>query len=270
MRNRNIILVAMLLLAGVLGMSFFDRLFGKKKDGSASKEQAAFTMPVDDVFTMKPGKQCLGGHGASSSFRTVSGCEVADLTGIHEGYSVKATNGYHVITINVSAEKIADVFLRLAELPREPVFLTIEVGTHKDEEAALRKTDSDPFHNDVYYIDGLSLSAARELVKKYSTILVQDGGVKFGIGSHGKNNHDEVFVSGYKIFYVYAVDPEKYRTALASLGFQEEPQIRTVWDTFTQQTPGKRKVLTDSETTIWGMIEDLKKQGLYLAERRED
>lgn len=269
MRKRSIVLVAVLLLAGVLGMKFFSRLLGKQ-DGIASKEQPISTMPVADVSAKMAGKQSIGGHCESSSFRTVAGCEVADLTGIHEGYSVKAANGYHVITINVSAEKIADVFLRLAELPREPVFLTIEVGTHKDEEAALRKTDSDPFHNDVYYIDGLSLSAAREIVKKYSTILVQDGCVEFGIGSHGKDSHDEVFVNGYKIFYVYAVDPEKYLKALVSLGFQEEPQIRTVWDTFTPPTPGKRNVLTDAETTIWGMIEELKKQGLYLAERRED
>ena len=208
---------------------------------------------------------------AAGAFKLVKGCEAGSLEGIHESYSVDAAKGYSVFTINVPAENIPTVFLRLVEETKEPVFFLIEVGTHRDEEATLRKTDADPLHKDVYYLDGLSPEKARDIFARYKDILVDDGGVTFGIGSHGKPPfQDEVFVGPYKILYVYASEPEKYTTALEKLGFQKEAKIKTVWDTFTKDTPGKRNVLTGAKKTIWQMIDELKKEGLYLAERRED
>jgi hypothetical protein len=47
-------------------------------------------------------------------------------------------------------------------------------------------------------------------------------------------------------------------------------QRKTVWQTFSQEAPGKRQVLSNVEPTIWQMVERLKEKGLYLAERRED
>jgi hypothetical protein len=203
------------------------------------------------------------------TFTVADGCAVADLTGIHEGFSVKDADGYSIFTVNVSASNISSTFLRLSQLPQEPVFLTFEVGTHKDIEDTLRKTETDPFHEDVFYLDGLSQNAARQLFKTYERLLCHDGGVKFGIGSHAKK-HDEVFVAGYKLFYVYTAEPEKYRAELVALGFSEEAQIKTVWQTFTRDSPGQRNVLKEPEKTIWDMIAELKQQGLYLAERRAD
>lgn len=202
------------------------------------------------------------------AFATVEGCQVPDLTGIHEGYSETSADGYQVFTVNVSAENIATTFLRLAELPRGPVFFTIEVGTCKDVEATLRKKDSDPLHRDVYYLDGLSPEAAGKVFTAYERIFANDGEINFGIGSHQK--HDEVFVGAYKVFYIYTVEPDKYRLALDAMGFRAEPKIKTVWKTFTPDLPGKRAVLTKTTKTIWDVVEELKKQGLRLAERRDD
>jgi hypothetical protein len=203
------------------------------------------------------------------TFVVADGCEVADLTDVHEGYSENAADGYTVFTINVSAPKIPSTFLQLAQLPKPPVFFTIEVGTHRDVETTLRKTDAAPFHEDVYYLDGLSQHDALKVFGAYDRLLSHDGGVKFGIGSHA-TKHDEVFLDGYKVFHVYTTEPEKYRTVLATLGFRQEPKLKTVWQTFTRESPGKRGVLKGSPKTIWEMVEELKKQGLYLAERRED
>src|SRR5205085_5064349 len=118
------------------------------------------------------------------SFIMADGCKVADLTGIHEGYSVRLANGFSTFTLNVSAPHIAPTFVRLAQLPREPVFFTIEVGTPRDVEATLRKSDADPFHNDVYYLDGLTGDAARKIFQDDQRLFVHDGGIKFGNGSH--------------------------------------------------------------------------------------
>jgi hypothetical protein len=57
---------------------------------------------------------------------------------------------------------------------------------------------------------------------------------------------------------------------LKDLGFQKEENLKTIWQTFTRNSPGKRNVLVHAEKTIWQMIDELKKEGLYLAERRED
>lgn len=207
--------------------------------------------------------------GMNHQFVVANGCEVADLTGVHEGYSVRPADGYVAFTINVSAPNIPATFLRLSALPQEPVFLTVEVGTHRDVEATLRKTPADPFHTDVYYLDGLSHDAARGVFRSYERLLTHDGGVKFGVGSHA-TRHDEVFVDGYKVFAVYTVEPEKYRAALTTLGLREEPAIKTVWQTFTRESPGKRRVLSGGGKTIWEMVKELKGRGMYLAERRED
>ena len=227
----------------------------------------------DDILASPTGPEQKGAEtrAATGVFKLVKGCEAGSLEGIHEGYSVDAAKGYSVFTINVSAENIPTVLLRLVEEIRGPVFFLIEVGTHRDEEAKPRKKDSDPFHKDVYYLDGLSPEKARDIFVRYRDVLVDDGGVTFGIGSHGKPPfQDEVFVGPYKVLYVYASEPGKYTNALEKLGFRKEAKIKTVWDTFTTDTPGKRNVLTGAKTTIWQMIEELTKEGLYLAERRED
>ena len=201
--------------------------------------------------------------------RSPEGSRSGNPIGVHEGYSVtRRPEGYSFFVVNVSAQNIPKVFLLLATRVGEPGFVTIEVGTHRDEETKLRRKDTDPLHKDAYYCDGLTRVAAANIFRKYEALLVNDGGVNFGYGSH--KGHDEVFIAAYKIFLIYADEPEKYRSALAQLGFEEKPKLKTVWDTFTKSSPGTRTVLQDVPVTIWDMIEELKGSGLRFAERREE
>ena len=203
------------------------------------------------------------------SFRFAAGIVIPRPEGIHEAYSVKWRDaGHYVFTVNVSTERIPEVFAALVAQIPEPGYLLLEVGTHKDEENKLRRKDTDPYHKDVHYLDGIGKKEALAVFREYESLLVNDGGVNFGFGSHGKM--DEVFVGPYKILYVYAAEKESFETALTDLGFSEEPIVRTVWDTFTPSSPGQRQVLTDAPVTIWDMIEKLKEKGLRFAERRED
>jgi hypothetical protein len=218
---------------------------------------SAPTSPDDSAQEMK------------NAFQLPRGIQVADLTGIREGYSVAASqDGYHVFTINVSAEKIHPVFCRLAALVDEPGFLLLEVGTHRDIEQTLRKSDTDPFHRDVYYLDDQRWTDVNPIVDTFSTLLAHDGGLNLGFGSH--EGHDEVFVGPYKIFTIYADNPKKYEAVLDELGYAKAERIRTVWDNFTHDSPGSRNVLTDAQPTIWEMVEQLKPKELYFADRRED
>ena len=203
------------------------------------------------------------------SFQLARGVQVGDLTGIDEGYSIRLNPaGHYVFTINVSAEKISAVFRELAAQVREPGFLLFEIPTHRDDEEPLRKNPSDPFYRDVYYLDGLTWRDADDLLTAHEQLLTHDGEIDFGFGSH--SGRDEVLVGHYKIFQVFADEPNKYQLALARLAYMEVPELRTVWQNFTRETPGQRHVLKDEKPTIYEMIEELKGEGLYFAERRPD
>lgn len=204
----------------------------------------------------------------SDNFQLVRGVVVPDLTGIHEAYSISvAPRGHSVFTVNVSAERIDAVFRQLVCEVAEPGFLVLEVGTHASVEVTLRKSEADPFHKDVFYLDGLTHQRLGDILDRHGDLLIQDGGIHFGFGS--RHGVDEVFVGPYKIVYVYADAPQKFAAALDTLEYPREPRIRTVWSNFTRDAPGSRRVLTDVPTTIWDVIEELKGEGLYFAERRD-
>jgi len=206
---------------------------------------------------------------AQSTFQVADGIQVSDLTGVSEGYAVKvAPDGYTVFTVNVSAERLADVFRSLAKEVNGRGFFLLETGSQRDVEEELRTHPGDPFHKDVFYLDGIQVERALEILAGNERNLIHDGGVNFGFGSHV--GHDEVIVGPYKIVYIYADDPEKYRRALERLGYPQRETLKTVWDNFGPEAPGQRGILKDARPTRWEMIDALKAQGLYLAERRED
>ncbi len=202
-------------------------------------------------------------------FKIVEGIKVDNLSGIFESYSIeKSPKGYSTITINISAQNIIPIFKQLAQNVKELGFLLIEVGTHQDIEKTLRKSDHDPFHKDVYYLDGMKWKDAEKIINQYEHQFSQDGLVNFGFGSH--SGYDEVYVSSYKVFYIYANEPEKYLKALNRLKIPKVDRVKTVWSNFNHKSPGRRLALSNCKPTIWGIIERLKERGLYLAERRED
>jgi len=202
-----------------------------------------------------------------SSFRVARGVVVPDLTGIREGYSTRQRGGYVVFVVNVSADRIGRVFLELASIVDPPGFFVLETPTHFDEEKKLRPTTKEPFHEDVHYLDGISVARMKDIFQRFGSVLVNDGLASFGFGSH--KGRDEVFIGAYKIFYIYADRPDKYRDALGCLGFSEVSELRTVRENFTPKTPGQLNVLADASPNIWGVVQTLKGEGLHFAERRE-
>jgi hypothetical protein len=205
----------------------------------------------------------------SPHFRLARGVEVGSLDGVHEGYMARLTDeDYTLLTVNVSAERLDEVILALAAEVREPGFLIVELPASADVERRLRKTDRDPYHRDVFYLDGMTYAHFITLFRRYADLLVHDGVIGFGYGA--PDAHDEVFVGRYKIVYVYADDPEKYVRVLDGLGYVEEPELCTVWDTFTPQTPGRVFPIRTGGLGVYEMVEALKKDGLHFVERREE
>lgn len=202
------------------------------------------------------------------NFSFVKGNHVPIIDGIIEGYSIVEINGLFQITINVSAENIDNIFQRLCKKVKTPGFLLLEHGTNANTEKQLRKSDSDPFHKDVYYLDGLGWESFLNLYHEYSELLINDGEINFGFGSHMVT--DEVFVGPYKIFTIFTEEVEKYIEVLSDLEFERLEDLRTVWDNFSESAPGARMIIKHNGIDIYEMIELFKKEGLYLAERREN
>ncbi len=121
-----------------------------------------------------------------------------------EGYEVNArkSGGYHLL-VNIDGTRLEHVFRDLVELVPDPGFLILETPCNEVKELELRTTDSDPFHRDIYYIDGLERYQFLEIFNEYSDLLVHDGFVHFGFGSHNTEQKDEVFVEGYKIVSIF-------------------------------------------------------------------
>ena len=201
-------------------------------------------------------------------FTVVQGNYVSNLEGITEGYSITQNNGSYQVIINVSSENIDNIFQSLCKKVETPGFLLLEHGTNENIEKQLRKSDSDPFHKDVYYLDGLNWESFLNIYIEFRELLINDGEINFGFGSH--NGMDEVFIGPYKIFTIFTHEVEKYIEVLSYLGFEKYEAIKTVWDNFIDSTPGERMIIKHNGNDIYEMIEMLTKKGLYFAERRED
>jgi hypothetical protein len=206
-------------------------------------------------------------------FKTVEGISVSNLMGIKEGYRVEPygdnrwDNRWDFF-INVSAENIDIVFRKLSAAVRTPGFLLLELGANAKIEETLRNSIFDPLHLDIFYIDGLDMPSFLEIYGEYAELLINDGEINYGFGSH--NGLDEVFVAPYKIIKIMTDEPDKYKAVLREMGFQENATLKTVWQNFTLDQPGKRRAISRNGIDIYDMVERLKEKGLYLAEQREN
>lgn len=200
-------------------------------------------------------------------FQLVEGNYTANLEGIREGYRKEFRDTEWWFQINVSAEHIGSLFFDLCKRVRQPSFLVFELPTNSNEEEKIRKSNEEPLHKDIFYIDGLDFSRFDGIFKKYQELLINDGQISFGLGSH--EGIDEVYVGAYKVFEIYTDEPEKYDAVLLKHGFPHLEQLRTVIDNFTPDTPGLRQSLVKNGINVYELVEELKEYGLYFAERRD-
>lgn len=185
----------------------------------------------------------------------IKGCQISDPSLLQEGYQ-QTEYGY---CANVNAEKIRLLVERFITLHNEPCFLILEVPA---------RADTAPVWTEVYYMDGLSVEAALELLNTYGELLVHDGLVSFGIGLHSGNN--EIMVEKYNCVTVYTKTSGQYNGFFEQLDIPEVWDLKTAWDYFDDETPGDSFLYRWRGKTIYDLVELLKNQGLYLAECREE
>lgn len=204
---------------------------------------------------------------SNSKFNLVKGVSCPNLDGIFESYDIVNREKFYSFTVNVSAENMENLIFSIIQKIRTPGFFILEIGTNQTIEKELRKNDTDPFHVDVYYLDGGANEDFKNLFCKYKEILINDGFARFGFGSH--TGYDELFIQDYKVFNIYTDEPNKYIRLFDEFNLRKVEHVKTVWENFSQSTPGGLLSIMVEQKSIYDVVEDLEKIGLYFAERRE-
>lgn len=178
---------------------------------------------------------------------------------IEESFTIEDDN----IFINVGAQNYQKVFKKLAFLIPEPCFFILEVPCDELKEQELRKTNHDPFHKDIYYLDGVSHQIMESFIDDLGYILFEDGLSNFGFSSH--NDQIEIMKLKYNLISIYAKNKKPFVDVLKSLGIKEVEQIVTVSDIINKHNPGyAQRYEGKGNQNINDVVKMLKEIGLYL------
>lgn len=195
--------------------------------------------------------------------KMTEGCAVPKADMLYEQYEIYENR----IIANVSADKIESVLRDYVRMHDKPMFFFMELPTNQRDEELLRKSNADPRHIDVYYIDGLNAEQALEILSQYGYLLINDGISKFGFGVHGQAT--EIIRDKYNVLIVMSDDIERYAGIFNSHDILFSQKCVTAWDTFSYELPGECSRITVNGKTIYDLPEELKNFGIYFAEQWE-
>ena len=184
---------------------------------------------------------------------------------VNEGFQIKNETTIMANIDDVNIERMLYNFIDTLEYPS---FFFLEIPLNKQQELKLRKKDTDPFHTEVYYIDGRTKDELKSILKKFGRLLIEDGLSTFGFGSNIKPL--EICCTKYNIVYIYTNEIEKYAKFLKDIGINHLDRLITAWDTFTQSDPGRSEIAVIDGKKIYDLVQEYKDWGMYKAEIRED
>lgn len=196
-------------------------------------------------------------------FELVQGVSAENCSEVHSAFYADE-NG---ISATLSAEIFCSVITDLVDELCEPVFFFVELPCSDDEEKSLRKSKKDPFHYNVYYLDNCTVPVAKAIMKRYGELLVNDGLCRFGFGSH--KDDEEIYCMKYQVVSVYG-DAKRFKRVFEKHDVPEEMGFKTLWDTFTNDTPGTSSAVEINGETVYDIVSNLKKEGLYLSDVVEE
>lgn len=202
-------------------------------------------------------------EGGEVTFNLVQGVSAENLEGIHSAYYADE-NGVSAV---LSAELIKSAVNYAVKQLEERVFFFLELPCTDDEEKNLRKSKTDPFHYNLYYLDGCTIPVAEAIMKRYGELLVNDGLCRFGFGSH--ETGEEIYCLNYQNISVYG-NRRKFEPFFAKLKIPFEKNYKTLWDNFSNETPGGCTLVEINGETVYDIPEALKSEGMYLADTFEE
>jgi hypothetical protein len=197
-------------------------------------------------------------------FQTASGITIPFPEKIKEEFQIFERS----IRFNLSFEKIRPMLDEFLEQLQEPLFFVLELPLTQQEESELRKSDTDPLHKKVCYLDGQSKKQVQTILQNYGELLLNDGLSQFAVASH--ITKDEMFIQKYKLIDIYCEEPAKYFDLLKKYSLNETDSLLTVWDTFSRETPGEARRVEMNGLSVFDVYDELVKLGLYDAKVIEE
>lgn len=198
--------------------------------------------------------------------KMIKGVKINDSDSLNEEYMV-ADN--HLIA-NINVDKILNIINDFIDIQQDPLFLIIEVPTNENDENIEDNIIKEP-HKDVYYIDNISKSFAKELLKIFGNLFINDGLAQIGIGNHISNA--EIMTDKYNVINIfYGKDIAlKYEKLMEKHKIKKVKKLVTAWDFFNDSNSGESYHIDENGKTVYDAIEVLMKEaGLYFAQRIED
>ncbi len=191
-------------------------------------------------------------------FQTAPGVTIPFPDKIQEQFQVYEGKSIYA---NISFEKLKPILTEFYHNLPEPLFFVLQLPLSIHEERKLK--DSNTFHQEVCYLDGQTKSQIDDIIEKYGQILLEDGMSQFAVASHV--NNEEIFIQKYKLTAFYSSSPRRFIPFLQRYGLTETDNLITVWNTFSQETPGECRRVSIKGFDVYDVAEQLKKQGLYRA-----
>lgn len=191
-------------------------------------------------------------------FQTAPGVTIPFPDKIQEQFQVYEGKSIYA---NISFEKLKPILTEFYHNLPEPLFFVLQLPLSIHEERKLK--DSNTFHQEVCYLDGQTKSQIDDIIEKYGQILLEDGMSQFAVASHV--NNEEIFIQKYKLTAFYSSSPRRFNPFLQRYGLTETDNLITVWNTFSQETPGECRRVSINGFDVYDVAEQLKKQGLYRA-----
>lgn len=197
--------------------------------------------------------------------KMIKGAKVNDADKLSEEYMLGNNN----IVANINADKILKIINDFVDMQKEPLFLILEVPTNSDNEN-IQGNMIEQLHKDVYYLDNMSNTSIKELLKVFGNLFINDGTSQIGVGNHVTNT--EIMTDKYNIITIFndKDDINKYKSLLENNNIKQVDKLITAWDFFTESNPGESSRIDEDGKSVYDAIEILTKEtDLYFAERRE-
>lgn len=191
-------------------------------------------------------------------FQTAPGVAIPFPDKIQEQFQVYEGKSIYA---NISFEKLKPMLTEFYHSLPEPLFFVLQLPLSIHEERKMG--DSNTFHQEVCYLDGQTKSQIDGIMEKYGQILLEDGMSQFAVASHV--NNEEMFIQKYKLTAFYSSFPRRFIPFLKRYGLTETDNLITVWNTFSQETPGECRLVSINGFDVYDVAEQLKKQGMYRA-----
>lgn len=196
--------------------------------------------------------------------KMIKGVKINDSDKLNEEYMITE----NCIMANIDANKILKIINDFVDIQKDHLFLIIEVPTN-EKDKGIEGNIIKELHKDVYYLDNMSKPFAKELLKTFGNLFINDGLSQFGIGNHVSNA--EIMTDKYNVIEIFNGKDkiDNYEKLMDKYKIKKVEDLVTAWTFFSDSNPGECIYVDEDGKSVYDAIEVLTKEsGLYFAERR--